>query len=38
YTVGLAYEKCIAETLPLEEHDIKVKSIITEERTIICHE
>lgn len=38
YTIGLAYEKCIAETLPLEKHDVKVKSIITEERTIICHE
>lgn len=38
YTVGLVYEQCIAETLPLEKHDIKVKSIITEERTIICHE
>lgn len=38
YTIGLAYEQCVSETLPLEEHDVKVKSIITEERTIICHE
>lgn len=38
YTIALAYEKCIAESLPTEKHDIKVKSIITEERTIICNE
>lgn len=38
YTIGLAYEKCIAENLPLVEHDIKIKSVITEERTIICNE
>lgn len=38
YTTALAYEKCIAENLPAEKHDIKVKSIITEERTIICNE
>lgn len=38
YTIGLAYEACIAESLPLAEHDIKIKSVITEERTIICNE
>lgn len=38
YTIGLAYEDCIAENLPLAEHDIKIKSVITEERTIICNE
>lgn len=38
YTIGLAYEDCIAESLPLAEHDIKIKSVITEERTIICNE
>lgn len=38
YTIALAYEKCIAESLPIEKHDIKVKSTITEERTIICNE
>lgn len=38
YTIGLAYEACIAENLSLTEHDIKIKSVITEERTIICDE
>ncbi len=38
YTIGLAYEDCIAESLPLAEHDMKIKSVITEERTIICNE
>lgn len=38
YTIGLAYEKCIADELPVEKHDIKIKSVITEERTIICNE
>lgn len=38
YTIGLAYEACIAENLPLAKHDIKIKSVITEERTIICNE
>ncbi|MCM1133651.1 MAG: 5-formyltetrahydrofolate cyclo-ligase [Ruminococcus flavefaciens] len=38
YTIGLAYEDCIAESLPLAEYDIKIKSVITEERTIICNE
>lgn len=38
YTIGLAYEACIAENLPLAEYDIKIKSVITEERTIICNE
>ena len=38
YTTGLAYEDCIAENLPFTEHDIKIKSVITEERTIICND
>lgn len=38
YTIGLAYDACIAENLPSAEHDIKIKSVITEERTIICNE
>lgn len=38
YTIALAYEKCITEDLPTMEHDIKVKSIVTEERMVICNE
>lgn len=38
YTIGLAYEDCIAENLPVEKHDTAIKSVITEERTIICNE
>lgn len=38
YTIGLAYEKCLTETLPLEDHDVKVRKIITEERTVLCNE
>lgn len=38
YTIALEYEKCIADNLPTETHDIKIKSIITEERTVLCNE
>lgn len=38
YTIGLAYEDCIAESLPTDKYDVKVKSVITEERTIVCNE
>ncbi len=38
YTIAAAYEKLIVSKLPLAEHDIKVKKIITEERTILCDE
>lgn len=29
-TLGLCYEDCISECLPAEEHDIKIKSVLTE--------
>ncbi len=29
-TVGLSYQKCIAEVIPAEEHDIRITKIITE--------
>ncbi len=38
FTIALAYEKCITDELPAMEHDIKVKSIVTEERMVICNE
>ncbi len=38
YTIALAYEKCIAEDIPTMEHDIKIKAIVTEERTVLCNE
>lgn len=37
-TIAIAYEKCITDELLTMEHDIKVKSIVTEERTVICNE
>lgn len=38
FTVGLAYEKCIINMLPSMEHDIKIKTIATEERLVLCNE
>ncbi len=38
YTIAAAYEKLVVKELPLAEHDIKVKKIITEERTALCDE
>lgn len=38
YTIALAYEKCITDDLPVMEHDIKIKSIVTEERMVLCNE
>ncbi len=35
--VALAFEAQIFESLPMEEHDIPVDYIITEQRTINCH-
>ncbi|MBQ9897992.1 MAG: 5-formyltetrahydrofolate cyclo-ligase [Ruminococcus sp.] len=37
YTIALAYEELIAPQLPLEEHDLRVDQIITEERTVLCN-
>lgn len=36
--IAAAYEKLVVSELPLAEHDIKVKKIITEERTALCDE
>lgn len=38
YTIGITYEKCIANDLPSMEHDIKIKTIVTEERLVLCNE
>lgn len=35
-TIGLCYECIVAESLPSEEYDIKIKKFITEERTVLC--
>ena len=35
-TIGLCYECLVAENLPSEEYDIKIKKFITEERTVLC--
>ncbi len=38
YTIGITYEKCIADDLPSMKHDIKIKAIVTEERLVLCNE
>lgn len=38
YTIGIAYEACIADEIPTEKHDFKVRSIVTEERMVLCDE
>lgn len=38
FTVGLAYEKCIADMLPALEHDVKINTVATEERLVLCNE
>lgn len=38
FTIALAYEKCIADNLPCTALDIKIKSIVTEERMVFCNE
>lgn len=37
FTVAVAYEDSIVPQLPLEEHDLRVHKIITEERTVQCN-
>ncbi|MBO4878421.1 MAG: 5-formyltetrahydrofolate cyclo-ligase [Ruminococcus sp.] len=37
YTAAAAYEGQITPELPLEEHDIRLRSIYTDERKIICN-
>jgi len=34
YTIGICYDEMISENLPSLEHDIKIKTVITEERTV----
>ncbi len=38
YTIALAYEACITDSLPLLQHDIKVKAIASEERMVFCND
>lgn len=38
YTIAPAYERCITTDIPTMEHDIKIKAIVTEERTVLCNE
>lgn len=37
YTIAAAYEDLITDELPVLQHDCKVNSIVTEERTVICN-
>ena len=36
HTIALAYEQCVADKLPEEQHDLRVGKIVTEERTVLC--
>jgi len=38
YHIGLAFELQILEKIPIEDHDIPVHRIITEERIIYCYQ
>lgn len=38
HTIALSYEALITSEMPVQEHDLCVDSIITEERMIICNE
>ena len=37
HTIALAYEACITDSLPEEQHDLRVGKIVTEERTVLCN-
>ncbi len=37
-TVSAAYEALLTDSLPLMQHDLTVRYIVTEERTVICNE
>ncbi len=38
YTIALAFDAMIVDELPLSAHDLKVDSIVTEERMVLCNE
>ncbi len=38
YTIAITYDDLILDSLPLEEHDILMDEIVTEERTVLCRE
>lgn len=38
YTIALTYEVCITNSLPIMQHDIKVKAIASEERMVFCND
>lgn len=38
HTIAITYEGLILDSLPLEEHDILMDEIVTEERTVLCRE
>ena len=38
FTVAAAYEAMITDSLPVQEHDVKIKNIVTEERMVLCNE
>lgn len=34
YTIGICFDEMLSDNLPSEKHDIKIKTVITEERTV----
>ncbi|MDE5946245.1 MAG: 5-formyltetrahydrofolate cyclo-ligase [Oscillospiraceae bacterium] len=36
YKIGICYDELISEKLPSEKYDIKVQTVITEERKVLC--
>ena len=36
YTIALSYDELIVDELPIMAHDLRVDSIVTEERTVLC--
>lgn len=36
-SIALAYESCITDSLPVLQHDIKVDTVVTEERKVQCN-
>lgn len=38
YRIAITYDGLILDSLPLEEHDVLMNEIVTEERTVLCRE
>lgn len=36
YTIGICYDELVSDNLPCENHDVKINTLITEERMVLC--